>query len=300
MIDWTAGCFGSNDGGIVGGGGGRRQVVRNVVTCFYVTSLSMKKKEVLIMVTWQKNNGDEPSSVTVIVDDDTSAAAAHFEHPRCNSQILRKKGSRSFFSGDSMFLLLWDISAAKYGPGFSSEPTKDFYLILAADAELVLLLGDKGKHYVDKFPTAPFWMYSRYEQAVVPASAAVHYSTKARFRDGGQEHDVSVICRVDERDARNGELSIAVDRKRAIHVPNVGWNFRGNQAITVDDGSAVVDVLWDVRDWWFHDSSGGGLTTFLFQARSSPESEQPCWLPEEAAATAAPPPFTLSIIVSKK
>ncbi|XP_074585640.1 uncharacterized protein LOC141841374 [Curcuma longa] len=297
MIDFTAGCFGAHDAAAIVGGGGRRRAVKNTVTCFYVTSLSTKKKEVLIMVTWQRNNGDD-TSVVVVVDDEPSSATP-FRHAGCNTQILWKKGSRSFFSGDSMFLLHWDISAAKYGPGSSSEPTKDFYLSVAADAELVLLLGDKGKDYVDKFPMAPFSMYGRCERVVVPASAAVHYSTKARFRDGGREHDVSVVCR-GERDAKNGELCVSVDRKRAIHVPNVGWNFRGNQAITIDDGSAVVDVLWDVHDWWFRESSGGGGgTTFLFRARSSPESERACWWPEEAPATAAPPPFTLSIQVSK-
>ncbi|WOL11128.1 hypothetical protein Cni_G19889 [Canna indica] len=128
------------------------------------------------------------------------------------------------------------------------EPSDDFYLILMADGELILLLGDKCGDFIkmlsNEVPVAEFLMYYRKER--VRVGAGVQYSTKARFCDGGRDHEVSIVCRGNKCDAKNAELCICVNKKRLVQVKIIAWNFRGNQTVLVDE--STVDVLWDVHN----------------------------------------------------
>jgi hypothetical protein len=62
----------------------------------------------------------------------------------------------------------------------------------------------------------------------------------------------------------------------------VGWGFRGNRAAVLGDGE-VVDVMWDVHDWWF----GRGGAGAQFMVRSRAEKEGRLWMADQPAA--APP-----------
>ncbi|WJX44037.1 hypothetical protein P8452_31065 [Trifolium repens] len=53
------------------------------------------------------------------------------------------------------------------------------------------------------------------------------------------------------------------------------WNFRGNQTIFVD--GLLVDLLWDVHDWFFNPVSG--YAVFMFRTRSGLDSR--LWLEEK-------------------
>ncbi|KAJ6845684.1 uncharacterized protein M6B38_286630 [Iris pallida] len=193
------------------------------------------------------------------------------------SHLLRKrKGTRSYVSGASAVGLYWDYSASNM-TGSSPEPVSGFYVIVVVDAELALSLGDLSGEFVkrldQKIPTAESSLVSRREQ-VLGGSV---YSTRARFGDGGREHDILIRCKGDGGgwDASESELVVSVDKKRVVQVRRLQWNFRGNQTIFID--GAPVDMMWDVGSWWF--SSPPGHAVFMFRRRSALQSR--LWLEEE-------------------
>lgn len=257
------------------GSGGHSSVLENrsvqsAVTCLYRSRLSTRK-EVLIRVTWSKSHVGP--ALCIGVDDNPSL---HDWKPTfMNSQLLRKKkGSESYALGTSLIDLRWDISSAKYGPG--PEPIHDFYVVVIVDAHFGLLLGDMSRDYIERFeekiPIAEFSMFSRREQVL---GHSLH-STKARFREGGRDHEITIRCKEDGWDSKESELSVCIDKKRVVYVRRLRWNFRGNQTIFID--GTPVDMMWDLHDWWFS-SPSGGYAVFMFRTRSALESR--LWLEEE-------------------
>ncbi|URD80991.1 hypothetical protein MUK42_05037 [Musa troglodytarum] len=241
---------------------------QNAVTCFYRTVLSTRK-ELLTRVVWSGSGHHQAAaSLAVTIQDATSNAV--------ESQLLQKtKGSRCFVAGGSVIGLHWDVSAAKYEMG--PEPAKNFYVVMIADAEFALLLGDRCGELVKKDegapPVAEFSVVGRREQV----RGATLYSTRAQFGGDGKKHDISIRCRGDELDGDDAELHVAVDRKVLVSVKRLKWNFRGNQTIFVD--GSTVDVMWDVHGWRFCDSSHCAL--FTFRTRNSPQRR--LWSEEELA-----------------
>ncbi|KAL5231366.1 hypothetical protein ABZP36_030142 [Zizania latifolia] len=71
-----------------------------------------------------------------------------------------------------------------------------------------------------------------------------------------------------------------------VEVRRVGWGFRGNRAAVVADGE-VVDVMWDVHDWWFGRGSGGAGAQFMVRART--EKEGRLWVADQPAARGLSP-----------
>lgn len=108
-------------------------------------------------------------------------------------------------------------------------------------------------------------------------SGSALYATKARFREGGVLHDVLIHCGGEKGNDDEMVLSVCVDKKIVVRVKRLRWNFRGNQMVFVD--GLLVDMMWDVHDWFF----GGGLTdafgVFMFRRRSGTESR--LWLEEK-------------------
>jgi hypothetical protein len=69
----------------------------------------------------------------------------------------------------------------------------------------------------------------------------------------------------------------------------VGWGFRGNRAAVLADGE-VVDVMWDVHDWWFGGRGGGNAgagAQFMVKARA--EKEGRLWMADDTAARGQSP-----------
>ncbi|XP_073013760.1 uncharacterized protein [Typha latifolia] len=240
--------------------------IQSAVTCLYRTRLSSSNKDLLVRLDWSK--GHLGPTLSVGVDDDPSL---HQWEPNAMScqQLRKKKGTRTFTSGNSNVALFWDISSARYGSG--PEPIADFYVVVMVDAEFALLLGDTSDECTKKFdsatPAAKFSMVARNEQVLGHAL----YSTKSRFREDGREHEITISYNNNE-----SELSVCVDRKRVVYVRRLMWNFRGNQTIFID--GSPVDMMWDVHDWWFSNSSGG-CAVFMFRTRSALESR--LWFEEE-------------------
>ncbi|CAL5334588.1 unnamed protein product [Camellia sinensis] len=236
--------------------------IQDAVTCIYRAKLSTKK-QLLIKFTW--SNHTIPGFAITISDD----------HPKPNSnsrQFRITKGSKRFESCNSKIELHWDLSAAKYHSG--PEPISGFYVMVFVDSELSLQIGDiDGEEFsVKKIAKSSF--LSRVEHF---SGVSALYLTKARFCEKGRFHEILIRCVVgeEEKGLKGCVLCVCVDRKNVIEVKRLKWNFRGNQTIFVD--GIVVDMMWDVHDWFFNLKSGYGV--FMFRTRSGLDSR--LWLEEE-------------------
>ncbi|KAG0542859.1 hypothetical protein BDA96_02G140200 [Sorghum bicolor] len=226
------------------------------------------------------------------------APAQHF--------LQKKRGTRSFVTdAGTAVSIYWDTAEAKYCPPGAAEPSRDYHLAVVADGELALLLGggvggEAARDVRRRYAPAPRRaLLSRREQvrgpfsssssSAPPAHQLVH-TTRCRFRDDGAEHDVTVACRGDEWGSRDGEVSVSVDGKKVVEARRVKWNFRGNRTAVLGDG-AVVEVMWDVHDWWFagvHGGGGGGGAQFMVKARGAADGGR-VWMDEEMANKGHPP-----------
>ncbi|KAJ4978288.1 hypothetical protein NE237_009068 [Protea cynaroides] len=240
---------------------------QNAVSCLYKTKLSTQK-QLLITVTWYKNLMGQGLSINV--GDDPSSSAL-----RVNTNIFRKKkGNRTFETCNSKIEAFWDLSTAKYELG--PEPASGFYVVVVVDSELGLLLGDMREEVVvNKFksgiPAAKFLLVCRREHF---SGNALYSTTKAQFCDTGMAHDILIRCSGEGKDLKYPVLSVSIDKKRVICVKRLQWNFRGNQTIFVD--GLLVDLMWDVHDWFFNPASG--YAVFMFRTRSGLNSW--LWLEE--------------------
>ncbi|XP_070018807.1 uncharacterized protein [Nicotiana sylvestris] len=246
---------------------------QNSVTCLYKVILS-NQKHVLITVTWSKTNITQGLSIH-FGDDPSNSFKLN-----ANSRLFRKKkGSRAMEFGRSKVEIFWDLCEAKYMSG--PEPISGYYVLVIVDSEIGLILGNMAeeasfKKFKNGFPMAKFTLISRQEYF----SGNTLYSTKAQFCDNGSTHDILISCSGENGGENEGKdnhpiLSVSIDKKMVIRVKRLQWNFRGNQSIFLD--GLLVDLMWDVHDWFFNPASGSAV--FMFRTRSGLESR--LWLEDK-------------------
>jgi hypothetical protein len=283
-------CFGDGSVSVaaaaasVSGRGALDRSLQAATTTVYRAALS-SGKEMLVRVTWTRSAAGAPGVAVAFDDDDASAPASAGKR---SGQVLlqKRRGSRSLVTAAGTAVAVhWDVAEAKYAPGSSPEPERDYGLAVVADAELALLLGaggaarDLARRLGAAVPHAhggtDTVLVSRREQ--LRGAAAAHV-TRCRFREGGEEHEVAVhACR-----GGDGELRVTIDGEKVAEVRRVGWGFRGNRAAVLPDGE-VVDIMWDVHDWWFGGRDGAGTgAQFMIKARA--EKEGRLWMADETAA----------------
>ncbi|KAJ0088959.1 hypothetical protein Patl1_32382 [Pistacia atlantica] len=226
----------------------------NSVSCIYKTQLS-SEKHLLITLSWCNNLLGHGLSINVC---DNTRHPSKFN---VNShQLSHNRGSKIFESCNSKVEVFWDVSNAQYENG--PEPSHEFYVIVLVDSELGLILGDMNEEQEE----LKFSLVSRFERF----SGSTVYSTKAKFCDSGNAHEILIKCMGEE------EGSMSIDEKKIFQVKRLRWNFRGNQTIFLDD--LLVDMMWDVHDWFFKEGNSG-CAIFLFRTRSGLDSR--LWLEEK-------------------
>nr|AGT16501.1 hypothetical protein SHCRBa_022_D13_R_300 [Saccharum hybrid cultivar R570] len=314
-ISDVAACSGSGAanaaaaGGAPEASGGGRAPAVSAVTTAYRSRLSASGKELLIDVTWSRAPDGPALSVAV-----HEAAAAASRHHRASGNgaaaprhLHKKKGSGTFTAGSCVVGVFWDYAAARYaaapGAGAGPEPTSGFYVAVVADAEFVLLLGDLSRGYVDRLhggiPIAASRMARRRERFV----GCGCWSTKARFLESGDEHEIGVVVR--DGDA---EAWVTVDGRKVVQLRRLRWNFRGSHTIFLD-GGAPVDMTWDLHGWLFHaagaelphpsssSSSSSSCAVFTFQARGASETTK-LWTDDDCFAADGEEPDMLPVTPS--
>ncbi|KAL5056183.1 hypothetical protein RYX36_036865 [Vicia faba] len=251
------------------------------ISCIYKLVLSTSK-QIVVTVTWCRNHSNQGLTISFNNQDPSINTNSRF--------FRKKKGSKLIDFHDSKVTILWDLSNAKYETSTSPEPLQFYYVVVVVDSELGLILGDSetiATKMKDSIPMAKVSLLSRREYC---SSGNAVYSTKAQFCHGGNYHDVVIKCSLEKQGSFNSKaslsslspvLSVNIDKKNVIRVKRLRWNFRGNQTIFVD--GLLVDLLWDVHDWFFNSSSGSssssGSGVFMFRTRSGLDSR--LWLEEK-------------------
>ncbi|GKU93906.1 hypothetical protein SLEP1_g7461 [Rubroshorea leprosula] len=244
--------------------------VQNAVTSIYRVILCSSQKQVLIRVTWCRNQAGQGLSMQ-FGDDPSSCFKLN-----TNSGLFRKKKGSKLIESDNMKIeVFWDLCNAKYDTG--PEPVGGFYVLVMVDSEIGLILGD---NMAEEAVTKKFKAATRVAKASLISrqehcSGSTLYSTKAQFSDTGISHDILIKCSGQNDGLRHPALSVCIDKKMVIRVKRLQWNFRGNQTIFVD--GLLVDLMWDVHDWFYNPASG--YAVFMFRTRSGLDSR--LWLEEK-------------------
>ncbi|KAF7805683.1 uncharacterized protein G2W53_037844 [Senna tora] len=250
--------------------------IQNSVSCVYKITLSTTQTHHFITITWCKTHSNQGLTVNFNHDDPIFRL-------NTNSRFFRKKkGSKFLESGDSKMEFFWDLSNAKYDSS-TPEPIDGYYLVILVDSEIALVLGDMAEEIVSKkfkstTPMAKSSLICRREHC----SGNTLYGTKAQFSESGDLHEIVIRCSGENEGLKIKcpVLSVCIDKKTVIKVKRLQWNFRGNQTIFVD--GLLVDLLWDVHDWFFNpSSSSSGCAVFMFRTRSGFDSR--LWLEEKNA-----------------
>ncbi|GAB4824749.1 hypothetical protein Ancab_007613 [Ancistrocladus abbreviatus] len=228
--------------------------------------------QLLVSLTWCKNHTGQ-QGLSISFGDEPSTS---FKLNTVSRLFRKKKGSKSFEFNDSKIDILWDLSAATYESG--PEPVDGYFLLLVVDSEIGLTLGDFTQEAASKklkngTSMAKFTLVSRREYY----SGNALYSTKAQFSDTGIAHDILIRFSIENGGLKQPVLLVSIDKKTVMRVKRLHWNFRGNQTIFVD--GLLVDLLWDVHDWFFNPTSG--FAVFMFKTRSGLDSR--LWLEEKIA-----------------
>lgn len=241
--------------------------IQTSVICIYKTAKLHNKKQFLIEFIWC----DLIAKGFIISLSDHLSPPFLFNHQNAG-QFRKLKGLEKYESFGSKIEVFWDLSNAKYeqdGP----EPNKGFYISVLIDSELGLKLGDLKDDIEDISinGVTQFSLISRSEHF----SGGGLFSTKVRFCEIGEIHNIVIKCIGDDKGVKNSLFSVSIDGKDVIQVKRLQWNFRGNQTIFID--GLLVDMMWDLNDWLFNLKSGYGV--FMFRTRSGLHSR--LWLEEK-------------------
>ncbi|TVU04557.1 hypothetical protein EJB05_47672, partial [Eragrostis curvula] len=274
-------CFGDSSVGVaaaasVSGRGALDRALQAATTSVYRASLS-SGKEMLVRVTWTRSAAGA-AGVAVAFDEEGVSPAPSSSSSRKSQLVLQKRrGSRSLVTGAGTVVgVHWDTAEAKYDAAESSSPEPgggDYYLAVG-----------RGRR-----ARAPPRRRRRGAGALPPPrprrSAAPGEPARAAARRGGGARDAVQVPR-GRGGARGGgggegELRVSIDGEKVAEVRRLRWGFRGNRAAVLADGE-VVDVMWDVHDWWFgrRDDAGTGAQ-FMVKARA--EKEGRLWMAEDTA-----------------
>lgn len=286
-------CFGENGVQVADSSASSNgsKAAQNVVTCVYQCRL--RSRPCLVTVTWSKSLIGQ--ALTVGIDDVSSS-----NHCLCKVDIKpwlfsKRKGSKTLEAYSTKIDLHWDFSPAKFGSG--PEPIEGYYVALAADRRVVLLLGDLQKEALKKTAAQ-----SHNHPVMVAKKEHVYgkkvFSTKARFCGAGPAHDLSIECCDEAGPGSDPGLVIRVDGKSLLQVKRLRWKFRGNHTILVD--GVAVEVFWDVHGWLFGapspSSSSSSGAVFMFKTCLSAEK---LWSTTTDDPTSVPWSFTQRISDSK-
>jgi hypothetical protein len=249
-----------------------QQSLQNAVVSLYRVAQISSQIHHVIKLTWFKNHHSSSSGAGGHGVALTSGECGSIRLSINSRLFKKKKGNKTLEIQNLKIEVVWDLSAAKYDCG-SPEPIDSFYVLVMVDSRVWLTLGNLADNVKkSKVIGAKFRLISRQEHFTGTNCT----TTKARFVENGILHEISIKC-----SGENHELSVWIDKKIAIRVKKLEWNFRGNQSIFVD--GLIVDLMWDVHDWFFFNSSSKSNSNgvFMFRTRSEIDNSSRLWLDEK-------------------
>ncbi|XP_012089605.1 uncharacterized protein LOC105647984 [Jatropha curcas] len=227
---------------------------QSTVTCLYQTHISRFWCNVTVL--WCKNLMNH--SLNLIFNNPDGGDIYYSCKIDLKPWIFwTKKGCKSFELEGSQVDIHWDLRSARFCG--SPEPCSDFYVALVSDGEVVLLLGDHKKKAYKRTKARPALSEAVLFYKKENVFAKKSFSTRAKFDQQKQEHDIVVESSTTGH--KDPEMWISIDGLVVIHVKNLQWKFRGNQTVMVN--TQPVQVFWDVHDWLFNNAATGhGLFIF--------------------------------------
>ncbi|KAH6818830.1 hypothetical protein C2S51_002433 [Perilla frutescens var. frutescens] len=269
-------CFGENGVQVADSSpsttnrGAAASAPQNLVACIY--HYQSQAFSGFITVTWIKNLMAQ--ALSIALDNSSNNCLAKVDiKPWLFS---KRKGFKNIVVGTTKLDIYWDLSSAKFGSG--PEPLEGFYLAIALNQQLCLLLGDLQSEAYKKIDPAPFASKATFVARKEHIFGKRLYNCKAQFRGKGRLHDVRI--EYDPSESFGKGLTMFVDRKAVLQVTQLKWKFRGNQTILVDGVS--VEVYWDVHGWLFDSVLGSAI--FLFRTQVSGEKPWANRSPSEPSA----------------
>ncbi|KAL8039666.1 hypothetical protein ABFX02_10G050900 [Erythranthe guttata] len=258
--------------------------IQNAVTCIYkvdqYTAKKKKKQYFLIRLTWCNTLLKKGFSIAVC-ENAFSAFSKTFT-------VVRKEYGQETFESSSLIMdVFWDLRVAKYGSG--PEPVAGFYVVVLANSEVSLILGDMEQEILEikkrvlETRVSRFTLVSRIERFSGTNNHKNNnnnytgvYATRAKFSETGNWHEILIKCT--GNNYQDMEMCVCIDKKSVIEVKRLGWNFRGNGTVFVD--GLLVDFMWNVHDWLFSPTTTTkGYAVFLFRTRKGADSR--LWLEEK-------------------
>uniref|UniRef100_A0A7N0VMI7 Uncharacterized protein n=1 Tax=Kalanchoe fedtschenkoi TaxID=63787 RepID=A0A7N0VMI7_KALFE len=178
------------------------------------------------------------------------------------------KGRKTFQVGCQDVSLFWDLRSAKHSNG--PQPCSSYYIALASNGEILLLLGDLNHKAVNDTRSIP----SSNEALLICTAQNVHgkseFSAKMRL---AEEHSISIKSSLLE--PAQPQMWISIDGAPIIRVLNLNWRFRGNQTVSLNN--MKLNIMWDVYDWLFN-AHGLGQGLFIFKPSSGVDPPNPHWV----------------------
>lgn len=263
-------CFGESGVQVADSSPSTTTRAQNVVVCVY--HYHSQAFSGFITVTWIKNLMAQALSIAVENSGNDCLGKVDIR-PWLFS---KRKGFKNMVVDSTSVDIYWDLSSARFGSG--PEPLEGFYLAIAINQELCLLVGDLQSEAYKKIDPAPFASKATFVARKEHIFGKRLYNSKAQFCGKGRLHDIRI--EYDPNESCGRCLTMFIDRKAVLQVTRLKWKFRGNQTILVDGVS--VEVYWDVHSWLFESVVGSAI--FLFRTQVMGEKPWCSRLPSEPSA----------------
>ncbi|GFP86086.1 hypothetical protein PHJA_000752500 [Phtheirospermum japonicum] len=232
-----------------------QKTAQSTATCVYQTPIAGFWRNVTVL--WSKNLMNY--SLTISVE-----SVEHNRAYTCKIDLKpwhfwAKKGYKSFEVDGNNLEAYWDLRSAKFS-GSGPEPCSDFYVVLASEDEVVLLLGDWKKKAYKRTKSRPALVDALMLYKKEHIFGKKSFSTRVKFDQKKREHEIVVESSISG--PREPEMWISIDGIVLIHIRNLQWKFRGNETVLVN--KQPVQVLWDVHAWLFC-TPGSNYGLFIFK-----------------------------------
>jgi Plant protein of unknown function (DUF868) len=161
---------------------------------------------------------------------------------RCGLRLFNLYGRGTDITKARRLEIAWDFTNAQYDVSRDVQPVSGYYFCIAAEGEMVLLLGDmkvEAHNHVKTRQGSVLAIPVAREETVNLRGCI--YSTKVLL--GGVERDIAVNFKRRMEDS----MTVWIDRRKVVEVETKWGKFEGSREVDVPGG--VVKIMWDRQEW---------------------------------------------------
>ncbi|XP_020589298.1 uncharacterized protein LOC110030746 [Phalaenopsis equestris] len=174
----------------------------------------------------------------------------------------KRKGTRRFHLHEHLAHRIvdvaWDLTRARFPSTGGPEPSSNFYVSVAVDGEMILLIGDMEEEAHRKMKATrrtPAIPISKREHVLLKpdASAGGRRSYRTSARVSGREREITI--EIGGMDKDSSGMCVCLDGMKVLHVKRLRWKFRGRERVEID-GIGRIQISWDLHSWLFSSKEG--------------------------------------------